>query len=81
MISANRPKKYVAMKEDVIAFFGNKISTAAAFGISPSAITQWPDVIPEVRARQLVEFTNGAFTKVRIVDADQFKEETAALNQ
>lgn len=63
-----RPKKCLVRKDDVIAYFGNRVKTAQAFGISPAAITSWPNYIPEVRARQLLEMTSGAFTQFRLVD-------------
>lgn len=63
-----RPQKCLVRKDDVISYFGNRVKTAQAFGISPSAITSWPDYIPEVRARQLLEMTSGAFTKFRLID-------------
>ena len=40
-------------KKDVLAFFGKGIKAAEYFGISPVAITNWGDIIPENRARQL----------------------------
>ena len=48
-----------ARKSDVIGFFGGTIKTAQAFGISKGAVSQWPDLIPENRARQLTEVTGG----------------------
>ena len=51
-----------ARKSDVIGFFGGTIKTAQAFGISKGAVSQWPDLIPENRARQLAEVTGGKLT-------------------
>ena len=53
-----KPKKMTARKADVIAFFGGTNKTARAFGISKGAVSQWPDTIPEKRARQLPEMTS-----------------------
>lgn len=53
------PRKMTAKKSDVIGFFGGTIKTAQAFGISKGAVSQWPDLIPENRARQLTEVTGG----------------------
>ena len=53
------PRKMTARKSDVIGFFGGTIKTAMAFGISKGAVSQWPDLIPENRARQLTEVMAG----------------------
>ena len=54
-----RPKQMTAKKSEVIAFFGGVSKTASAFDITKGAVSQWPELIPEVRARQLEEITNG----------------------
>jgi len=48
-------------KAEVLAHFGNRaIDVAAALGITHSAVSQWSDPIPELRARQLHELTHGS---------------------
>jgi len=49
-------------KADVVAFFGNSYAkTARAFEpfldkpLSRNAVRQWPDIVPELRARQLLD--------------------------
>ena len=53
------PRKMTARKNEVIAYFGGTTKTANAFGISKGAVSQWPEFIPEKRARQLDEITEG----------------------
>lgn len=50
-------------KKDIFSFFGyqgaiKKISTA--LGISHSAVSQWPELIPKGAALELEKITNGA---------------------
>ena len=35
------------LKADVLKFFGSKSATAQHLDVSPSAVTQWKDIIPE----------------------------------
>ena len=44
-------------KQDAIAYFGGIPHLAKALGIGRHAIYQWPDTVPELRARQLAELT------------------------
>lgn len=44
-------------KQDAIDFFGGIPELAKALGIGRHAIYQWPDTVPELRARQLAELT------------------------
>jgi DNA-binding transcriptional regulator YdaS (Cro superfamily) len=37
-------------KSDVLLFFKNGSKTARALGITKSAVSQWPDTIPEAMA-------------------------------
>lgn len=47
--------------DDAIQHFGGKkIELARALGLSPSAITQWGDTVPELRQYQLERITGGA---------------------
>lgn len=49
-------------KQDVLNFFNqNGAAVAKALGITRVAVNLWPDdgLIPELRARQLHEITNG----------------------
>ena len=46
--------------DDAIKFFGGKkIELAKALGLSPSAITQWGETVPELRQFQLERLTKG----------------------
>ncbi|GAB3215815.1 Cro/CI family transcriptional regulator [Pseudaeromonas pectinilytica] len=47
-------------KQSVIDHFGGVSEVAKALGIKHPAVCRWPDVIPELRARQLDELTNGS---------------------
>ena len=47
-------------KADAIQHFGNRRKVAQALNISDAAITAWGEQIPELRARQLEEITQGA---------------------
>lgn len=47
-------------KQDVIAHFSSVSEVAKVLGIKHPAVCRWPEVIPELRARQLDELTNGA---------------------
>ncbi|GHX89558.1 Cro/CI family transcriptional regulator [Vibrio cholerae] len=55
-------------KSDVINYFGSKVKTAKALGISPASITQWGEIIPESRAYQIEHITNGA------LNADHYRK-------
>ncbi|MGF1717294.1 Cro/CI family transcriptional regulator [Photobacterium chitinilyticum] len=46
-------------KADVISHFGSGKEVAKALGIKPSAVYQWPQQVPELRAFQLEKITNG----------------------
>lgn len=54
-------------KRDVLEHFSGVTATAAAlskagYPISKSAISKWPDEVPELRARQIEEITGGALS-------------------
>lgn len=44
----------------VVDYFGSKKKVAKALGITPSAVTMWGEVIPELRQYQLEHLTGGA---------------------
>lgn len=67
-MSVKKPCRYLAKKADVFSFFGGANATAKAFGISTGATAQWGEFIPEIRARQLEEITEGKL-KASIVKA------------
>lgn len=46
-------------KSEVIAFFKTKSALAKALGITPGAITQWKEIIPEKQAYRLMHLTDG----------------------
>ena len=45
--------------KDAILHFGNKLKLAQALEISKSAISQWGDEVPELRAYQIERLTGG----------------------
>lgn len=47
-------------KKDVIAHFGGISRIAEALSIAPSAVSQWRDEIPGLRAYQIERITSGA---------------------
>lgn len=46
-------------KKTAIIFFGNGVNLAKALGINPSAVYQWPETIPQLRAYEIERITNG----------------------
>jgi len=52
-------------KTDVIAHFGSVVNAAKALGdISPQAISQWPETIPQGRAYQIEILTGGTLKAI-----------------
>jgi transcriptional repressor of cell division inhibition gene dicB len=49
-------------KEDVLKHFGSVNAVASALGIKGSAVSQWGDDIPPLRAYEIERITNGALT-------------------
>ncbi|QEY25813.1 Cro/CI family transcriptional regulator [Neisseria zalophi] len=47
------------LTKDVIDFYGTKIAVARALGISPSAVTQWKEIVPEKQAYRIQGLTGG----------------------
>jgi transcriptional repressor of cell division inhibition gene dicB len=51
------------LKKDVLAYFDPGESqpsvTAKRLGLTPGAISQWGDLVPELRAREIAELTKG----------------------
>lgn len=47
------------LKSDLKNYYGSFVKAARALGISPSAISQWGEVIPEKQAYRLENLTNG----------------------
>lgn len=47
-------------KTTVLSHFGNsQVAVAKALGITKSAVSQWPPVIPEAKAYRLQDLTGG----------------------
>ncbi|WP_273859561.1 Cro/CI family transcriptional regulator [Photobacterium sp. GSS17] len=46
-------------KQEVINHFGSGAKVAKALGIKPSAVYQWPEKVPLLRAYQIEQITNG----------------------
>lgn len=47
------------LKSQVIDHFGTVGATAQALGIKSSAVSQWPEVIPKLRAYEIERITGG----------------------
>lgn len=59
-------------KDDVIKFYGTRVALAEALGISPAAISQWSDIIPERQAYRLQRLT-GNTLKVNPIIYEKLK--------
>jgi transcriptional repressor of cell division inhibition gene dicB len=46
-------------KSDAVAYFGGGSKLAQALGISPGAVSQWPEQVPLLRQLQLQTLTGG----------------------
>ena len=46
-------------KSEVVAFYGSVRAAAKALGISPAAISQWGEEVPELRAYHIQQITKG----------------------
>lgn len=44
---------------DAVTFFRGKAKVAAALGISPAAVSQWGDFVPQLRQFQLHALSGG----------------------
>lgn len=49
----------IMLKTDVLKFFGSKIATAQILEVSPSAVTQWKEIIPEKQAYKVERISKG----------------------
>jgi hypothetical protein len=49
-------------KRDVLARFDGPVKTAAALGITRSAVAQWGDLVPERIAWRVQHLTDGALS-------------------
>ena len=47
------------LKETAIAHFGGAAGLARAIGRTPSAVTEWPDIVPEGMAYKIQVITGG----------------------
>lgn len=61
-------------KTDAINYFGSSIKLAEALGLNKSAISQWGEEVPELRAFQLERLTGGVLK----VHADKALESNSA---
>lgn len=48
------------LKTDVIAWYGGVRATARAIRLTPSAVSKWGPVVPELSARRITEDTRGS---------------------
>lgn len=65
------------LKSDVRAHYGTLEATARALGITKSAVSQWPETIPELWAYKLQAITKGRL-KVNPIVYERPKEQPAA---
>lgn len=49
-------------KKDVLNYYGTLVKLAEILKISPSAISQWKNIIPERQAYRLQRLSNNALT-------------------
>ncbi|MDK4684351.1 Cro/CI family transcriptional regulator [Kingella negevensis] len=56
-------------KEDVLNYYGTLVKLAEVLKISPSAISQWKEIIPEKQAYKLQRISNNAL----IVNPELYK--------
>ncbi|MCG9962375.1 MULTISPECIES: Cro/CI family transcriptional regulator [Shewanella] len=61
-------------KTDAIKYFGSSIKLAEALGLNKSAVSQWGEEVPELRAFQLERLTGGELK----VHADKAIESTSS---
>ncbi len=61
-------------KTDAINYFGSSIKLAEALGLNKSAVSQWGEEVPELRAFQLERLTDGELK----VHADKAIESNSA---
>ncbi|MCS6175335.1 Cro/CI family transcriptional regulator [Shewanella baltica] len=61
-------------KTDAINYFGSSIKLAEALGLNKSAVSQWGEEVPELRAFQLERLTGGELK----VHADKAIESNSA---
>lgn len=61
-------------KTDAINYFGSSIKLAEALGLNKSAVSQWGEEVPELRAFQLERLTGGELK----VHADKTLESNSA---
>lgn len=59
--------------KDVIAHFGSQQEVAKVLRIHKSAVSQWGDKVPRLRAYQLERITNGALS----VDDNEYSKPKA----
>lgn len=59
--------------KDAISHFGNKLKLAKALNVSKSAISQWGDDVPELRAFQIERLTGGQLkaTALQLANPEQ----------
>jgi len=62
-------------KRDAILFFqGNQAALAKAAGVSPQAVFQWGELVPEGRAQRLVEASEGTLVYNKDI-YDEYRKE------
>jgi transcriptional repressor of cell division inhibition gene dicB len=64
--------------KQAISYFGNKLKLAKALNVSKSAISQWGDDVPELRAYQIERLTRGALKVNPVIVLDKPKSASVA---
>ncbi|ABX47947.1 Cro/Cl family transcriptional regulator [Shewanella sp. NKUCC05_KAH] len=57
-------------KDDAVKFYGSQTKLAQVLNIKPSAISQWGEDVPELRAYQIERLTDGALKVNPVVVLD-----------
>ncbi|ABE56543.1 conserved hypothetical protein [Shewanella denitrificans OS217] len=64
--------------KQAISYFGNKLKLAKALNVSKSAISQWGEDVPELRAYQIERLTRGALKVNPVIVLDKPKSASVA---
>jgi DNA-binding transcriptional regulator YdaS (Cro superfamily) len=64
--------------KEAISHFGNKLKLAKALNVSKSAVSQWGEDVPELRAYQIERLTRGALKVYPMIALDNPKSASVA---
>ena len=68
-------------KLEAISHFGNATNLAKALGINSSAVYQWPDEVPRLRAFEIERITNGELKAGFTPASPQSVQQTQSVSQ